>query len=75
VLSGAEFFEDWKWAMTAALGNAAAASGPGRVLLLQGYLGLGEPDGGAELLAQVCTIFDDTGSDGGTVDVTLSSLW
>ncbi len=53
----------------------AAASGAGRVLFLEGYLDIGEPDGGAELLARGCATFDNTGADAGTVSLTLSALW
>lgn len=52
-----------------------AASGSGRVLYIEGYLDIGEPDGGAELLARGCQTFDNTSGDAGTVSLTLSSLW
>jgi hypothetical protein len=51
----------------------AAASGPGRVLYIEGYLDIGEPDGGALLLGRACTTFDNTTA--GSTSATMDSLW
>ena len=47
----------------------AAASGPGRVLLLEAYETTSYPDGGDELLGRGCGTFDNSGADAGTVGV------
>jgi hypothetical protein len=52
-----------------------AASGSGRVLYMEGYLNNGSEDGGAVLLGRVCSTFDDTGGDAGTVSMTMTGLW
>ena len=54
---------------------ASAATGTSRVLYIEGYLDIGEPDGGAQLLGRVCTTFDDTDGGLGMTSATLDSFW
>lgn len=52
--------------------TSEAASGPGRVLLLDAYLSTAAPDGGDQFLGRACAVFDNSGGDAGTVGITVA---